>query len=68
MLRLGHFALPNGLLSRTGRVTSAHFFREMGTKLTAKSCVKPGATLLVDGSLVRVDRIQQGGKARAGIF
>ena len=41
--------------------------REMGTKATAKSCVKPGATLLVDGSLIRVDRITQGGKARAGI-
>ena len=41
--------------------------REMGTKATAKSCVKPGATLVVDGSLIRVDRITQGGKARAGI-
>ncbi len=64
MFALSRSVVPRGVLSRTG----AFFFREMGTKAAAKSCVKPGATLLIDGSLVRVDRITQGGKARAGVF
>ena len=39
-----------------------------GVKDKAVKCVKPGATLMVEGVLVRVDRITQGGKARAGGF
>ena len=67
MSGLVRFTSPS-FLSRASRVTAGAscIFRDMGTKATAKACVKPGATLLVDGSLIRVDRITQGGKARAG--
>lgn len=50
------------------RIVQVLSLRTMGTKVAAKACVKPGATLMVDGSLVRVDKIQHGGKARAGGF